>query len=337
MALSCHAAQDAKNVVLLREMRAIECSVFQEPMLSGLSITRRRFLWSAVGSVAALAGVTAVGTNEANHPQLSQLDVFLPNLPDSFDLCRIALLTDFHYDSHFSRTPIDMAIKIVNELRPDLVILGGDYVTAPALGGLHRSSKVPDADPCASLLSGLRALSGVFGVLGNHDEYFNVRRIIDPLQSAGIRILRNQAFPVERDGKRLWLAGISDILAGEPDLDKTLSGIPSGETTALLCHEPDFADHVMKYPVDLQLSGHSHGGQVRLPLVGALYLPAMGRKYPCGVHRLGRLTLYTNRGIGTLHLPLRLDCPPEVTLLTLRCGTRPPQASAAMSYSSFSE
>ncbi len=290
------------------------------------SITRRRFLWSAVGSAAALAGVTTVGLNEANNPQLTKLDVFLPNLPDVFDQYKVALLSDFHYDAHFCRTPIEIAVGMVNRLSPNLVILLGDYVTAPVLGGLHRSSHVPAAVPCAALLSGLQAATGVFGVLGNHDEYFNVSAITEPLQSVSIRILRNQSFPIERDGKRLWLAGISDLLSGQPDLHKTLSGIPSGETTVLLCHEPDFADQVMKYPVDLQLSGHSHGGQIRAPLVGALYLPNMGRKYPRGLHRLGRLTLYTNCGIGTLRVPIRVDCPPEVTLLTLRCGVERPGA-----------
>jgi len=220
---------------------------------------------------------------------------------------------------------------MVNELRPDLVVLTGDFVTAPFFGGLHRSPKVPEAEPCASLLSELRAPSGVFGVLGNHDDYFNPARIIEPLQSAGIRILRNEALPIERQGSRLWLAGLKDILAGEPDLGKALSGIPPGETTALLCHEPDFADQAMRYPVDLQFSGHSHGGQVRLPLVGALFLPDLARKYPRGLHRLGRLTLYTSRGIGTVRVPVRLNAPPEVTVITLRCGAQPPRSSSSSS------
>ncbi len=280
---------------------------------------------------AAVAGGTAVGANQANHPRLERLDIFLPQLPDAFDGFKIAQLSDFHYDPHFSRAPIEIGINIVNGLRPDLIVLTGDFVTAPILGGLHRSSKVPEADPCASLLAGLRASSGIFGVLGNHDEYFHAQRIIDPLQSAGIRILRNQAIAIERQGRRLWVAGLNDIIAGEPDLDQALSTIPPGETTALLCHEPDFADEVVKYPVDIQLSGHSHGGQVRLPLLGALFLPPMARKYPRGLHRLGRLSLYTTRGIGTVRVPLRLDCPPEVTLITLRCGTQPPGADSTIS------
>lgn len=314
---------------------AIEYVDSWEPTLRVLPITRRRFLWSALGA-AALVG-TAVGANEANHPRLERVDIFLPKLPDAFDGFKIAQLSDFHYDSHFSRAPIEAGIGIVNTLHPDLVVLTGDFVTAPLMGGLHGSSKVPDADPCAKLLAGLRASCGVFGVLGNHDEYFNVQSIIDPLHSGGIRILRNEAVAIEREGRRLWLAGLNDIIAGEPDLNQALSGVPPDETTALLCHEPDFADKVVKYPVDLQLSGHSHGGQVRLPLLGALYLPPLARRYPRGLHRLGRLSLYTNRGIGTIRVPLRLDCPPEITLLTLRCGTQPPGAVSTISVGRNSE
>src|SRR5262249_34591136 len=120
---------------------------------------------------------------------------------------------------------------------------------------------------------------------------------------------------------RLWLAGVDDVIEGKPDMDRTLRGIPGNEAVILLAHEPDFADQVVQYPVDLQLSGHSHGGQVRIPLIGAPYLPELGRKYPWGLRRIGRLTLYTNVGIGTIRVPFRWNCPPEITLITLRALT----------------
>src|SRR6185437_12458805 len=104
------------------------------------------------------------------------------------------------------------------------------------------------------------------------------------------------------------------------DLPSVLRPIPSGEPVVLLAHEPDWADYVARYPVDLQLSGHSHGGQIRLPLVGAPYLPELGRKYPRGLRRIGSLALYTNVGVGTIRIPMRLNCPPEVTQITLRAG-----------------
>jgi predicted MPP superfamily phosphohydrolase len=127
--------------------------------------------------------------------------------------------------------------------------------------------------------------------------------------------------PLEQAGARLWLCGVDDVIEGRPNLDVTLKGIPPNEPVVLLLHEPDAADHVAKYPVDLQLSGHSHGGQVRLPFVGAPFLPDLARKYPWGLRRIGRLTLYTNIGLGTIRVPVRFHCPPEITLFTLRAAT----------------
>jgi predicted MPP superfamily phosphohydrolase len=126
--------------------------------------------------------------------------------------------------------------------------------------------------------------------------------------------------PIETAGARLWLSGVDDVLVGKPDLDRALQGIPRNEPVVLLAHEPDFADQAAKYPVDLQLSGHSHGGQIRLPVVGAVFLPDLARKYPWGLRKIGALTLYTNVGLGTIRIPARLNCPPEVTLFTLRAA-----------------
>jgi predicted MPP superfamily phosphohydrolase len=142
--------------------------------------------------------------------------------------------------------------------------------------------------------------------------------VVEVLQSHNIPVLVNRSVPFEREGKRLWLAGVDDILAGRPRLELALKGIPADEPVVLLAHEPDWADYVAKHPVDLQLSGHSHGGQIRIPLLGAPYLPLMARKYPWGLRQIGGLTLYTNSGIGTIEVPMRIDCPPEVTLITLR-------------------
>ena len=113
---------------------------------------------------------------------------------------------------------------------------------------------------------------------------------------------------------------MDDVLAGRPDLGLALRGIPTDEPVILLAHEPDWADYVAPHPVDLQLSGHSHGGQIRFPLIGAVVLPELARKYPWGLRRIGSLTLYTNAGIGTILVPMRLNCPPEITLITLRAG-----------------
>lgn len=133
-------------------------------------------------------------------------------------------------------------------------------------------------------------------------------------------MLINQSVPIERDGARFWLAGVDDVLGKTADLDQTMHDIPPDEATVLMAHEPDYADHVARHPIDLQLSGHSHGGQIRLPLLPPIYLPQLGRKYVWGLYRVRDLTLYTNPGLGTIEVPARLNCPPEVTLLKIRQG-----------------
>jgi len=144
--------------------------------------------------------------------------------------------------------------------------------------------------------------------------------IVHALQDHGIPVLRNASVPIERGNARIWLAGIDDLLRGTPRLDLTLTGIPPGEATVLLAHEPDFANQAADHSVDLQLSGHSHGGQIWIPGIGAPWLPPMAREYPRGVYRIKDLTLHTNIGIGTIRAPIRLNCQPEVTLITLRSG-----------------
>ena len=288
----------------------------------GLEITRRRFFQA--GAVALTGGVVAassVGISESNDPTLVRIEIPLAGLPDSFDGFTIAQLSDFHYDPYFSVVPIRKGIDIANRLQPDLIVLTGDYVTVPPDADFfHINTKrfAAAIDPCAPLLAQLRAPHGVFAIFGNHDAGADPERISGTLKRHGIPVLRNQSVPLERDGGRIWLAGLDDGIEGKIEVEAALKGVPSGERVVLLLHEPDFADRVAKFPVDLQLSGHSHGGQIWLPLIGAPWLPDYAVKYPRGLYRIGKLILYTNAGLGTIRLPIRLNAPPEVTLITLR-------------------
>ena len=258
---------------------------------------------------------------EPNHPTLDRVPLILPRLPERFDGLTIAHLSDFHYDPYFSVHPIAAAVRMVNVLHPDIVVLTGDFVTMPVVRHKHMDREAARASqPCAEILRGLRSRLGVYAVMGNHDEAADPDRISDDLTAAGIRVLRNQAVPVERDGSRIWIAGVGDVLLLQALPEIALLGIPQDEFVLMLAHEPDFADYLAKLPVDLQLSGHSHGGQIRIPLLGAPWLPDLGRKYPYGWYRIGKLQLYTNRGIGTIRFPARWNCPPEVTLFTLKRG-----------------
>lgn len=276
--------------------------------------TRREFLRAA-----AVAGAVAIAGNaallEPNLPRIVRQDFFLPRLPPQLDRFTIALLGDFHYDPYFSIHPLRAAIRMVNGLHPDLIVLVGDFVSAQQFADGKKAALA--AEPCAHLLRQTIAPHGLWAVLGNHDEDTDPEFVTRALQAENIQVLANQSAPIERDGGRIWLAGVNDVLSGTADLTTALRGIPAHEAVILLAHEPDFADEVSRFPVDLQLSGHSHGGQVRIPLLPPLYLPEMAKKYVWGSYQVGALNLYTNAGLGTVTVPVRLNCPPEITLLTL--------------------
>ncbi len=277
--------------------------------------TRRQFLYRA-----AAAGAVAIAGDslllEPNRPRIVRRDYNLPRWPEQMNGFTIALLSDFHYDPYFSVHPLRAAIPLVNGLHPDLIVLTGDFVSVPAFG--EEAKGAADAEPCARLLRQMTAPHGLWAVLGNHDLDTDPVRVTRALEAEGIHVLVNESVTIERAGARVWLAGVDDVIYGSADLTKTLHNIPASEAVILLAHEPDFADEACKFPIDLQLSGHSHGGQVRIPLLPPLYLPELAKKYIWGSYRVGGLSLYTNAGLGTVNIPVRLNCPPEITLLTLR-------------------
>jgi predicted MPP superfamily phosphohydrolase len=281
-------------------------------------LTRRTFV-KAAAATGMLAITADAALIEPNRPRLVRVDIALPRLPANFDGLTIAHLSDFHFDPYFSVTPIEAAIRLVNDVKPDIAVLTGDFVTLPLLKTRATvMAATRQIEPCADLLRQLRAPLGIWAVLGNHDVFTHALHVETTLRHSGIQVLRNRAVSRERDGTRIWLAGVDDVLAGVDDLNRALHGVPAADAVILLVHEPDFADQVANYPVDLQLSGHSHGGQVRFPFVGPIYLPELGQKYPLGLRQIGRLKLYTNPGVGTLRIPVRWNCPPEVTLIRLR-------------------
>jgi uncharacterized protein len=280
-----------------------------------LSITRRKFIrLAATAGVAALAADTTLFA--PNFPRIVRQEITLRRWPPRLDGFTIALLSDFHYDPYFSVHPLRSAIGMVNGLRPDLIALTGDFVSVPWFGDPADAASA--AEPCAQLLRQMQAPHGLWAVMGNHDGFTDPDRITSTLRSTGIQVLSNQSVGIERDGARFWLSGIDDVLAGTPDLDAALHDIPSNEAAVLLAHEPDYADTVARYAVDLQLSGHTHGGQVRVPFVRPLFLPDLAKKYVWGLYQIRDLVLYTNPGLGTVNVPVRLNCPPEITLLTVR-------------------
>lgn len=280
-----------------------------------LQWTRRRVL--GLAGALTIGGLATYGTIvEPNEISLEQLTIRINSLPPEFDGFRIALISDLHFAPFTGKTEIAAAVTEINKLKADLVAVVGDFVTEAPFRGLRASASY--AEPCAAVLSNLSSQFGTTAVLGNHDHVTNAKMVGGALRAQNIRVLQNENFPIERAGHRLWIAGIDDALEGAADIARSLNGIPSGELTIVLVHEPDVADTVSGHQVALQLSGHSHGGQVRMPGIGPLYLPPLGRKYPAGLYRVGTTHLYTNRGIGVIGVPVRFDCPPEVTLIELK-------------------
>ncbi len=287
--------------------------------LHKLHITRRRFLAASACAAAGLA--LYAGEFERHRIEISRRDIFLPGLPAAFDGFRVAQLSDIHLDQFTEPFMLRDAVNQVNRLNPDAVFLTGDYVT---FGFLPTRFSIGPAWQCARLLNNLQCPNR-YAVLGNHDVMISRKEVIAALSANGITVLDNAYLPIERAGGRFWLAGLDDPVVGNPDpgaaIPAFIRNVPH-EPIVLLCHAPDYADHLVTIAagqaVALMVSGHTHGGQVRLPFVGPIALPAMGKKYVQGWFRFGKLQLYVNRGLGTVGVPFRFDCPPEITLLTLR-------------------
>jgi predicted MPP superfamily phosphohydrolase len=286
--------------------------------LSKARITRRRFL---LGSACAGAGLALYGGEIERHwIEVTHRDVFLPGLAQAFDGFRIAQLSDIHLDNFTEPFFLRDAVRHINGMNPDAVFLTGDFVTK---GLLPRRLSITSAWQCANLLNRLECPHR-YAVLGNHDVLISREVVTEALSKNAITVLDNAYVPIERAGGRFWLAGLDDPVVGQPDPDLAMpSSIRNAphEPIVLLCHAPDYVDDLLILPVgqapSLMLSGHTHGGQVRAPLVGPLILPPLGHKYVEGWFRFGNLQLYVNRGLGTVGVPIRFDCPPEITLFTL--------------------
>lgn len=281
--------------------------------------TRRTFLLGSGAAVA--AGGFALYSSEVARHEISIVDqpVAIRSLPPAFHGFRIVQVSDIHFDEYTEPSFVSRIVEQVNRLAPDLLLLTGDFVS---YGPLPLSFGAAAAFRCAEVLKGLTCPQR-FAVMGNHDTAVGVPVVIEALSQVHIPTLLNNYVPIEREGQRIWLCGVADPASSKPDLYYAIPPKPDGPVI-LMAHAPDFADEVIFHSrghiVDLMISGHTHGGQIRLPLIGALALPFGGRKYVEGLFRLERMQLYVNRGVGTTGIPFRLNCPPEITILTLEEG-----------------
>ncbi|NYF80303.1 metallophosphoesterase [Granulicella arctica] len=278
-------------------------------------ISRRDFLAGAGAIAAGLsidAGLIARHEIEFTHRTLN-----IARLPEAFHGFRIAQISDIHLEEFTESTFLRIAIHRLNKLAPDLVLLTGDFAS---YGPLSHAFSLRAIERCAELLKKL-VCPLRYAVLGNHDANIGSPFVVRTLSESGLPVLVNQHVPIERNGQRFWLCGLDDAGTSNPILDLAVPRDPDGPVV-LMCHEPDYADEVIRHPrgplVDVMLSGHSHGGQVRLPFLGPMVLPPMGKKYVEGLFHFNQMQLYVNRGLGTVGLPFRFNCPPEITLFTLQ-------------------
>jgi len=274
-------------------------------------LNRREFL--KVGGLAVGAGlITATSylaiNDESQDPVVDRIPLAIKNLHPNLEGFTIVQITDVHLYPMTQPDLIEKSVIMANGLNPDLVVLTGDYVW----------QELDAIDELAPILAGLNAKYGVFSTLGNHDYWLDADVITAAMESAGLPVLINQGLSIQHGKGTIYIAGLDDGWSGKPDLNKTLDRADPTEPVILLCHEPDLADrYSLDGRVNVQLSGHTHGGQIRIPGIGALILPYLGRKYDLGLYRVNDMLLYTNRGLGVISEPVRLNCPPEISQFIL--------------------
>ncbi len=257
---------------------------------------------------------------EMNWIEITKLTLKLRHLDPAFHGVRLVQISDFHLGQWIDRERLDGVFRMALKQTPDFFILTGDYLECRPYG---RPNKWTTYEENLKLISSaflqLPAFCPTIGILGNHDHKINAGWVEQSLTEAGVKVLRNSVITIRRGNSQLHLAGLDDVSQKMDRLDILMKSLPEVGAAILLAHEPDFADvAAATQRFDLQLSGHTHGGQIVFPLIGPPILPEMGRKYPSGLYNVNDMLLYTNRGIGVTTINARFNCRPEITLFTLK-------------------
>jgi predicted MPP superfamily phosphohydrolase len=274
-------------------------------------LTRRQFISGlAAAPLVAVSATAAYSTLIAPHSyEVTQTDIFIPNLPDRFEGFRITQLTDIHHSRIVDLFEVQQVVKIANETKPDLMVLTGDYTTS------YRRY----IEPCAEVLTGLRAPEGVWAVLGNHDHYTDPELTTRALERNRIAVMNNSNTVISRGPDAIQLAGIDDWSWNGTNWLKAFYGRNEKLPLVLLSHQPTVLDLEQSKSASLIISGHTHGGQIKLPFIGApARFATIDMKYANGLFRRGQTQLYVSRGTGVIGLPVRLGVRPEIAVLRLR-------------------
>lgn len=245
--------------------------------------------------------------DEANSLSLERVEIILDRLPKKLDGFKIIHLSDIHHSPFTDIQLIARTVKIANRLRPDMFLLTGDYVS-------HDCEFIA---PVAAELGKLTSLYGTYACLGNHDHWTDADLITHLFRGEGINMLINEGLRLEVDGSSFWLAGVDDYMVGKTDVARAMRGSYPDEMKLLLAHNPIIFRQSVRAKIDLTLSGHTHGGQVKIRDDEKRIIRR--RKLTSGLHNRNGSQIYITRGIGTVVLPVRYQCPPEISLLELRC------------------
>lgn len=278
--------------------------------MSKLNLTRRQFLSGLAAAPLVCVSAASVYAKliEPYNYSITETDIFIKDLPAAFQGFRITQLTDVHHSRLVGLDQIERVVSLAQSTRPDLIALTGDYTTT------YRRY----IEPCAEILGRLNAAEGVWAVLGNHDHYTDPELTTRALERHHIKVLNNNNTILNRRSETLQLAGIDDYSWAGTDWTRALHGLNKRTPTVLLSHQPNVLDLEEAQNVSLILSGHTHGGQINIPLIGA---PARflteELKYPRGLFRRGSTQLYVSTGTGVIGLPIRFGVRPEIAVLRL--------------------
>ncbi len=247
--------------------------------------------------------------NEANSLVVEEVRIELKKLPPNFDGFRIVHLSDIHHSPFTDIEHIERAVHAANELSPHAIVLTGDYVS-------HEKEYI---DPVSVELGKLESEFGTYACLGNHDHWTDAGLVTRSLKEKGIRVLVNEGFRFEAYDQAFWLCGVDDYMVKQTDLPAALKGSFPDEMVMLLAHNPSILRQASRYGVDVMFSGHTHGGQIKL-IDKDSSIPTRRRKLSSGLHKRKNTQIYITRGIGTVVLPVRYQCPPEISLIELCCA-----------------
>ncbi len=278
-------------------------------------ISRRQFLKTMALSTFAttsLGGGSWVYATEIEPSQVAieRVTLKISRLDPAFHGYKLAHISDLHMDHTWMTEErlLDL-MELVNEQKPDAIAITGDFVTDQA---------APFENSLVKALQMLNPRDNTVAVLGNHDHWTDATVVRRAIGKSGITDLNNAVYSLRRGDAMLHLCGVNDVWEKQHRLDVVLQDLPNEGVAILLAHEPDYADTSSQTGrFDLQLSGHSHGGQVQVPFVGPVALPHMAHKYPSGLYTVNGMYQYTNRGLGMVSPQVRVNCPPEITIFTL--------------------